>query len=184
MKTKTLLLIWCLSISCNVLAISSAAQKKYPYVLISDDYGILNENDLAHYACDKPPRPFSSEEDSGAYHYWQCFPRNKVSVTLEDMGYFSEDLGSKDTYSELKIRIYIKPTIIHEYQMRRAYPVTDYQKKFMLWHKLMTKQNYVCFAGSFSRKEKHLEAELEREISFWIFEKIKTKNGSDCYLGI
>jgi hypothetical protein len=48
----------------------------------------------------------------------------------------------------------------------------------------MTKQNYVCFAGSFSRKEKHLESELEREISFWIFEKIKTKNGSDCYLGI
>jgi hypothetical protein len=43
-------------------------------------------------------------------------------------------------------------------------------------------QNYVCFAGSFSRKENHLE--LEREISFWIFEKIKTKNGSDCYLGI
>ncbi len=77
--------------SYKVCAINSTIKKKYPYTLLTEDYGILNENDLAVYARGKPLRPFNLE-NSGAYNYWQCFPREKVTVFLEDMGYSSDEL--------------------------------------------------------------------------------------------
>jgi hypothetical protein len=105
-------------------------------------------------------------------------------MTLEDMGYSSEDWGWKDTASDINIKIYIKPNIIHHYHMRRAYPLGTYQKGFTRWHKLMAKQKYVCFAGEFDGKETKVEGSLTREVYNWTFEKIKAKTGSDCLLGL
>lgn len=182
MKTKILLLILCLSLSSNISAISLAAKKRYPYSLISDDYGILNEEDLGHYTKISTPK-FFSEKDMGGF-YWQCFPRESISMTLEDMGYSSEDWGWTDTASDISIKVYIKPNIIHHYYMRRAYPLATYQKGFTEWHKLMAKQKFVCFAGEFDGKEIKVEGKLQREIYNWTFEKIKTKKGSACLLGL
>ncbi len=36
----------CLAIVTDANAVSVSAKKKYPYPLLTDDYGILNENDL------------------------------------------------------------------------------------------------------------------------------------------
>lgn len=176
-----LLLFFLLILSSKIFAISLEARKKYPYPLITNDYGILNEQDLACYARGLPPRPFNLK-DSGAYQYWQCFPRDKVRITLEDFGYSTEDVGWEDTLSDLKIRIYVTPTIIHEYQMRRPWPVSEYLPRFKHWHKLMTGQKYVCFAGSFGDKKIVIEEAIPREIYYWIFEKVKTKKGKDSYL--
>jgi hypothetical protein len=162
--------------------VSLTAKKKYPYSLITDDYHILNEEDLAHYTKIRIPKLFSKESLGG--FYWQCFPRELISITLEDMGYSSEDWGFTDTASDLNIKIYIKPNIIHHYYMRRAYPLADYQKNFTLWHKLMAKQKYVCFLGEYGGKENKIEGDLLREVYNWTFEKIKTKRGSSDLLGV
>jgi hypothetical protein len=172
----------CLSLSSSVLAVSLAAKKKYPYSLITNDFEILNEEDLSHYARIYTPKPFSKKEMGG--FYWQCFLRESISMTLEDKGYSSEDWGFTDTVSDLNIKIYIKPNVIHHYYMRRADPLAVYQKGFTRWQKLMTKQKYVCFAGEFDGRETRVEGGLPREIYKWTFEKIKTKKGSDCLLGL
>jgi hypothetical protein len=130
---------------------------------------------------DLHPRPFNLE-DSGGYQYWQCFPRDKVYITLEDFGYSSENVGWEDTLSDLTIRIYVTPRIIHEYQMRRPWPFSENLPRFKLWHRLMKDQKYVCFAGSFSSKKEVIDQAIPREIYSWIFEKIKTKKGKDSYL--
>jgi hypothetical protein len=183
MKTKILLLLISLLIlSSKTIAISLDSKKKYPYTLLTNDYGVLNEQDLARYTRTMPPRPFTLE-NSGAYNYWQCFPRDKISVSLEDMGYSTEDYGWSDTLAELKIRVYVTSRIIHEYQMRAVWPVVDYEERFKLWHKLMAGQKYVCFAGSFGSKKEKIEDDIPRVIYEWTFEKIKTKKGSDSYLG-
>ncbi|MBA2654373.1 MAG: hypothetical protein H0U71_04810 [Gammaproteobacteria bacterium] len=182
MKTKILLLILCLNLSSNVLAVSLTAKKKYPYSLITGDYGILSEEDLGHYNKTFTPKSFSKENRGG--FYWQCFPRELVNITLEDMGYSSEDWGWTDTAADLNIKVYIKPNIIHHYYMRRAFPLATYQERFTRWHKLMAKQKYVCFGGEFDGKKTELENESQRQVYYWTFEKIKTKKGNDCLLGI
>jgi hypothetical protein len=182
MKTKILFLILCLSLSSDVFAVSLATKKRYPYSLITDDYGILNEEDLRHYNKIFPPKPFSEKEMGG--FYWQCFPHESVSMTLEDKGYSSEDWGFTDTVSDLNIKIHIKPNIIHHYYMRRAYPLAVYQKDFTRWHKLMAKQKYVCFLGEYDGKVNRVEGNLPREVYNWTFEAIKTKKGSGYLLGL
>ena len=176
-----LLLTFLLILSAKIFAVNLEVKKKYPYTLITDDYRILNEQDLVRYARGMPPRPFNLK-DSGAYNYWQCFSREKISITLKDFGYSTEDVGWEDTLSDLKIRIYITPKIIHEYQMRRPWPVSENLPRFKLWHRLMAGQKYVCFAGSFGSKKEIIEEAIPREIYYWIFEKIKTKKGKDSYL--
>jgi hypothetical protein len=143
----------------DIYATHPAAKNKYSYLLLTKNYHILNDKDLADYGQGKPPRPFSLE-NSGPYNYWQCFPREKVIIYLEDMGYSTEDVGGMDTLADLKIRIYVTPRIIHEYQMRAVWPVADYEKRFNLWHKLMAREKYVCFAGSFGSKKKKLEEDV------------------------
>lgn len=182
MKTKILPLILCLSLSSHVLAINLAAKKRYPYSLITHDYNILNEEDLRHYTKISTPKPFDENQMGG--FYWQCFPRESISMTLEDMGYSSEDWGWTDTASDLNIKVYIKPNIIHHYYMRRADSLAVYQAGFTRWHKLMAGEKYVCFLGEFDGKENKVEGKMLRKVYNWTFEKIKTKKGSASLLGL
>jgi hypothetical protein len=83
---QTILLgfILCFGIVLEVNAVSIEIKQKYPYPLLTEDYGLLNENDLAAYTWGLKPRPFTKQESSGAYTYWQCFPRESIEVTLTD----------------------------------------------------------------------------------------------------
>jgi hypothetical protein len=164
----------------NANAITAKAKQKYPYPLLTDDYGILNENDLGAYTWGLSPRPFS-KEDSGEYNYWQCVPREHVSLTLRDMGSFSEDSGTRDTIGDLVITMRIKPEVIHKYEMRRSWTVSDFQKDFNHWRKLMKGEKYVCIAGSFGSCKKKVMNGVTKEICGWIFDKIKTKKGCAGY---
>src|SRR5579862_3573904 len=83
-------------------AVSDSAKKKYPYSLLTDDYNILSENDLAAFTWGLEPKQFTSTEGtSGPYNYWQCFPREFVMVTLSDTGQSSDELGWKNNVAYL-----------------------------------------------------------------------------------
>lgn len=170
-------------VTTNVNALTMSVQKKFSYVLLTNDYGILRENDLAAYTWGMKPRPFLVNEDSGGYNYWQCFPRNIVTITLRDEGYSAEEFGWKDTLAELKIEVRIKPGTIHRYEMRAVRLVHDYEKRFHYWHKLMKGEKYVCLAGSFGRREQKRENGIDLSVYSWTFDKIRTKKGCDSYWG-
>lgn len=172
-----------LGFSVNALSVSSIAKEKYRYTLITDDYGILNQNDLSTYTGRiTKVAPFSGSEREFSLSYWQCFPRDHISITLEDMGYSTEDFGWNDSLANLKITAMAKPGIFHEYTMRAVIPTYLYEKKFHLWRNLMKKENYVCLGGEFGdRKNKTREDGMKQEIYSWTFDKIKTKKGCDSF---
>jgi len=174
-------LFFLISISLSASVDTVAARKNYPYPLLTDDYGILNENDLAAYTWGMKPRPFSDKEMSGSYYYWQCFPRDTISITLEDTGYSSKYVNRKDTLSELKIEVWAKHGVVHRYAMRAWQPFHRYEKEFHLWHKLMTGERYVCLAGSFDDKAQKIENGKTILVYSWTYKKIKTKKGCDGY---
>lgn len=171
----------CLAMVSNANAISAAAKQKYPYTLLTDDYGILSENDLAAFTWGLKPRLFTAEEISGEYKYWQCFPRERISITLKDTGYSSVDVGWDDI-ADLQIEVVINPYLSHKYDMRARWGVKDYEKRFNLWKKLMKGEQYVCLAGEFSDRKRKMKNGKTKEIYSWTFERIKTKKGCDSYL--
>lgn len=175
-----LVLLLFLTCSNQAWSISPAAKQKYPYQLLTDDYGILGENDLAAYASRIKSVPFTGKELGR--HYWQCFPRDHVAMTLEDWGYSSENFGWKDTISDLKVTIRTKSGVFHEYTMRSVMPARIYEKNFHHWRNLMNGEKYVCFAGeSGTREMKPGNDGVTREIYSWTFDRIKTKKGCDSY---
>jgi hypothetical protein len=158
---------------CNLTAINLATQKKYPYSVLTDDYGILNEEDLDTLKFGvKPPTLLPKEGHS--FLYWQCFPRDRISISLKDMGYTSEDIGGEENYSVLKIMISDESSGYHEYTMRRVWPTSTYEHRFNLWLKLMKNEKYVCLLGDFVNREEKIKGVVSQH---WIFEKIKTKKG-------
>lgn len=174
-------LFFLIGISLSASAVTVDARKKYPYPLLTDDYSILNESDLAAYTWGMRPRPFTDKEISGGYNYWQCFARDAISITLEDTGYSSKYVSRKDTLSELKIEVWAKLGVVHRYEMRATLPFHTYEKEFHTWHKLMKGEKYVCLAGSFDDKKQKIENGKTILVYSWTFDKIKTKKGCDGY---
>ncbi len=161
-------------------AINAVTKQKYPYSVLTNDYGILNEIDLDSYKDGVKP-PSSLPKEGFGYIYWQCFPRDAVSINLEDMGYSSEDIGRNENDGDIKITVIRRSGVFHEYVMRRMWPVSGYEKKFNLWIKLMKNEKSVCLAGSFVHREDRVVSGKKQRIYLWVFDKIKTKKGCDSY---
>ena len=161
--------------------INASIKKKYPNVLLTDDYGILNENDLASHTWEVKPYQFSAVvEDRPDYNYWQCFPREWVTITLEDKGYSTEDIGLESNCSDITITAW-SDGITHVYFMRRYMSIDSAEKIFNHWQKLMKKEKYVCLSGRFSFEQEVAYGKDKHKEYNWIFEKIKTKKGCDSY---
>ena len=164
----------------TVWSIDKNIKNKYPTVLLTEDYGILSENDLASYTWGIKHLPFSTKQQSH-YQYWQCFPRDRVCMTLKDKGYSSEDIDWQENYGDLQIEVSLDGNISHLYYMRRMSPVSGYEEIFNRWQKLMNKEKYVCLGGRFSGYDEKIENEQKQKIFSWVFEMIKTKKGCDSY---
>lgn len=168
----TLILSYFLPYDAN--AINATVKQKYPYTVLTNDYGILNEEDLDSYHDGVKPPPFFPKKGYG-YIYWQCFPRDKISIILKDMGYSSEDIGWTENYSDLIITVSNIKGLDHEYSMRKVLPTSGYEERFNLWLKLMKNEKYVCLAGSL------IDHDNDKKLSSWVFERMKTPKGHDSY---
>lgn len=157
--------------------------RKYPNVLIGQDYGILNEKDLCLYSQKMVGTvPFDAGENEFGYFYWQCFPRDHVSMTLEDTGDSPEDMVGSDTLAELSITVTASPGIFHEYTMRTLAPADLYEAVFRNWRNLMKNEKYICLGGQFGRHFYRLkDGRLKQEVYTWTFDELKTKKGCDSY---
>jgi len=182
-----LLLISCKAWGCDKDNINSC------FVLLTKDYGILKKNDMAANVNipgnkkNEPPPIAPKVDPSGLY--WQCFPREDITLTLEDIGESSEDLGWKENYGNLTISVLVETSsdnhhtdiVQHEYGMRRMSIVSGEEFTFHQFQKLMEHQKYVCLAGGFVNRIEKTEKNGTRQIYYWIFEKIKTKKGCHSY---
>ena len=167
-------------VSSGAFGIDISIKQKYPNVLLTDDYGILNKNDLASHTWGKKSLPFSVKDGRGG-SYWQCFPRDHVSITLEDMGYSASEIGGNENYADLTITVWLDRGISHEYYMRRAWGIDGYQAGFNQWQELMKNEKYVCLAGIFDNQEEIVRGNKKWKKYSWTFEKIKTKKGCSSY---
>ena len=178
--TVVALFFLCLLGCIEACAISLNSQKKYPYVLLGNDYGMLSENDLGGFSWGFK-RHFFNPKDTGG-NYWQCFPREAIEITLKDTGSSADDIAWSDNIADLKIVVWVNQHLIHEYGMRKRLSITDFERRFNKWREIMKREKYVCLAGDFVNYEHKNENGIDMDIYSWLFEKIKTKKGCDSYL--
>lgn len=188
MKCIFPILFLCLITPVDSHSASNGAKQNYPHTLLTDDYGILSDNDLASFTWRGTAKPFSADAAKGEYNIWQCFPREYVMVKLSDTGESSDELGWKNNVAYLEIHVltdkYMQNIneINHKYEMRTNLSIIEYQKRFNKWLGLMNGEKYVCLAGHFVdiKKKKVMNGRTQTTYR-WVFEKLKTKKGCDSY---
>lgn len=171
-------------------ALNADLKQKYPYSVLTNDYGLLNEIDLDSELDGIKHPPLFSERAKG-YIYWQCFPRDSVTVSLEDLGYSPEDDPESDVKyngennARLTITAKSKGGIFHQYVMWSSFPHSLTQDRYNSYLKLMHEEKHVCIAGSYLEKEATIiKGEIEetrQKIYYWGFEKLKTTKGCEAY---
>lgn len=144
----------------------------YPYGLLGDDYGILNEEDLASNTCIAEEQPFPSEVAS--YPYWQCFPVKDIAIVCEVTGY---DKSQEATLAILDFEVKEKKEN-HHYLSRRAIELDTCNKFQSDLKKLTEKENHVCASGGFGGYDTDDYGKKEAN---WVFDKFKTKKGCSSF---
>lgn len=152
--------------------VSRKLTQDFPYGLLTDDYGILNYNDLKINACIAEPAPYLTILNKAyAYPYWQCFEAKKIEMICE--------IGRIDSDKKLRMSMLVisgrRNDEHHEFISRRPIPLTSCQLYKKDWQKYTSGEMHVCVAGSVPSSENE-----ERKI-VWIFNRYKTKKGCDSY---
>jgi len=167
-------------------ALSNNLKHKYPYTVLTDDYGLLNEIDLdSELDGVKHPPVFSYE--NRAFIYWQCFPRDSVTVSLEDLGYSPEDDDESDikyngeNKADLIITAHGKGGVVHKYTVWGRLPIMQTEDRFNQYLKLMHNEKHVCLAGAYMEKEVGVMQGRKQQVHYWVFEKVKTNKGCEAY---
>ncbi len=178
MKVVFIIFLMFLSISLRVEAIDDIGKKKYPDQLLTDDYGILDENDVGQYAWGISSSPFSESEKGLGARYWQCFPVSVISFHCKDEGYDDEDRAELYDFS---IKAQVNKDNVQKYSRAHLIEKKYCEEIIASWRKIMRGQKYVCLGGSFIYHKEIKDQDRKVQIFTWNFDKIKTKIGCDSY---
>src|SRR3989338_7618395 len=103
-KMKALVSVFLALSGCAFHPLSHVQKLKaaYPFGLMGDDYGILNEEDLATNTCNAQAVPFALDADNN-YPYWRCYSTTDAALRCDGLDY-DEDEKSMMVILALEIR--------------------------------------------------------------------------------
>lgn len=176
MREKIMLVSCLLALHCGTLFAGAEHLKmlhsNYPYGLLGDDFGVLNEEDLAIDTCIASAAPFS--ESSTSYPYWQCFEVSQAKIACEGNKYSA----SEKTRFTFLVVSGVRKDGLHEYFHDRAMPLESCKEFVRDWKRLLKGQRYVCISGAFTQRR---QGKVGHWISQWDFNRFKTKRGCSSY---
>ena len=178
---KLSIFIFMMLISGSLSFATPAFVKKYPHGLLTNDYGVLNEDDLATDAWRGEPKPFDKDGFNGGYPYWQCFPRiNTIArySTWRD----SDPMGRSDVVVDLcgfEFVVEVGNTK-HIYVGRRAERISACRTRAKSWKRITRSQKYICFDGYGGTLEVPNKPH-QKPAQIWTWDRIKTRAGCLSY---
>jgi len=172
---KFALVLMVLPTSCTT---TSHLSQKYPYGLLTSDYGILNEDDLGVYAWWAKPTPFEEGLSSG-YMYWQCFPTSAIKLRCRKIGSDNSNIP----YSDADIHIETD-TEIHEYGFRRGVELEVCKTYLKHWRRLIEGEGAVCFGGNVSDiEEVKVKGKIKKSVG-WVGDRVILTQNRNLASGI
>lgn len=145
----------------------------FPYALLTDDFGILNKDDLKINQCIAEPSLFS-ESNSTSYPYWQCFELKDVRMVCEGKKYSAQE-KSRMTMLVLSAT---KNDELNEFISRRPMKLKTCYLYLRDWVSFTKNEKHICISGDFTNSEINKTGQKKR---VWIFDRYKTKRGCDAY---
>jgi hypothetical protein len=153
-------------------------RKKYPYMLLSNDYGILNENDMAINTCVASSAPFS--ENNISSFYWRCFDTKNITALCEK-GEYDPSEGIVRSDGSVTVQ---DGANTHIYFFRQRIDFQLCEDEIITIKSILRKEKYVCLSGQFSGYgNPTLPDDKNSHFINWTYDKLKTKRGCTTYFG-
>lgn len=163
---------------CCLLSVSCT---KRHYLLMTEDYGILNREDL-DFESEFAPLNQTANFRPPYFHAWQCFPLKHYEIYCDARGFDvpQEKLDKYEPVGQVVLKIH-HDSEIFEFSTKRPY---DYKYCFELeseWNAIFEGQPYGCVAGQ------HLESEsltANKDVishSHWEIRQLKSLTGYWTY---
>lgn len=173
-KALVLLFLSCqFSLAADHQAHLQELKTEFPYALLTDDFGILNKQDLKINTCIAEPVPFSFDKRASSYPYWQCFEVKNSKMTCER--------GKFDSYEKAVMSMLVVSGVrdgeMHEFISRRPISLRSCRLYKEDWQKFTKNEEFVCVSGADPGKE----IKDEKTAWIWIFGRYKTRKGCDSY---
>ncbi len=155
---------------------------RYPYGLLTDDFGIVSEDDLAVDTWRGIPHPYEESGSNGGYPYWSCFPARQTSTSYETWR-AADPMGRADRIVTLCSLEFVaeNETEIHRFVGRRAYPIEQCRYFKAEWKRITHGRPYVCFNAYGGEAEPRKAREEGKTEKVWTWDRIKTKSGCMSY---
>jgi hypothetical protein len=156
----SILLIFCI----HQVHGQSNLKKKYPNLLLTDDFGILNAKDL--------------HADPSGRSQWQCFETKNVTFNYNTWK-APDPMGANNVIVDLCLYSFqVKSDSLHYYGGRRANRLTICKILKRSWIKFTKNQTYICLYGeSYRDAEKVKHGKIFQYEKSWIFHEFKTLKG-------
>src|SRR3989339_24780 len=167
-----ILFIFQVSINAGETEQKNAIRKKYPQVLLTDDYGVLTAEDLTYEIRNFNENKKGAPDLRVGPYRWQCFPTKYGKFNLTSC--WEDDLfvgPNKETRTLCDFNITFKINGVKQfYYDRSARDIEFCQTVKKHFNDLIRGQSYVCMSGNPNNLED------KKEVS-WFWNKIKTKRG-------
>lgn len=149
---------------------------KHPHNLLTPDYGIVTEDDLAFDEFSQHIQPYNPNDTLGSLH-WQCLPLKEVTARFES--WRGQDGGgpSNKTYRMCTVVIEVRHSEeLQIYADRRAHRVEFCRDFIRAWKRITKDEKVVCLNGDGGGFETD---EHGQKYKLWTWYKFKARNG--CY---
>ena len=157
--------------------------KRYPYSLLTPDFGILFEKDLKIGAGSYQNVPYDPRRTGGT-SYWKCFPSTQVSFTYKTWR-DADSMGPSDvivTMCSFDIQVKDKDQR-DDYSERRANQVRVCKDIDQNWKRLTLNEPHICLFGENGFLTEEVLDGTKRSVTNWTWKSLKTRKGCYAYFG-
>ena len=180
---KTIYFCCFLMVAPQVTALSTELKKKYPYNVLTEDYGILEEKDLKS---DIQAFAFYNafQRIGSPLRYWQCFETKDISINYSIMDYAEE---WNEIVGSLQISVFKNKKLSKIYIVGKGLGLSMCNSDKKRWEALMKDEKHICINGDFFPSEDPSSFSNRNKIDVWTIDRLKTKKGcagyyeSNCY---
>lgn len=161
-----------LFLSLFLLSFANDTQTRIRSGILTDDFGIVTEEDLRHNA----QRAYPENSETGEPNLvWQCLPLQNATLYCDDISYNDEE-NRYECFLNVRVAV---GEMLYEFSPGHIVDYDDFVEMEQEIHSILDGEEVACFSA-FYNKEEDPQSPFQHS-TLWFLERIKSRKGEWSY---